>query len=159
MDKMAENRMRNSVKIIALDLEGTLISNAMSQIPRPGLHQFLEGCKAISDRVVMYTTVKEYLFRDIANLLVAEGVAPDWFRTIEYVRWEGKTKDLSFIPGNAEITDSVLVDDCHLYVHPGQEAQWIEIQQFHHPYSEDDAELEVVLKKLESRRRGRNDAA
>jgi hypothetical protein len=28
--------------ILALDLEGTLISNAISQIPRPGLHCFLE---------------------------------------------------------------------------------------------------------------------
>lgn len=27
--------------VLALDLEGTLISNAMSQIPRPGLHAFL----------------------------------------------------------------------------------------------------------------------
>jgi len=29
------------IKVITLDLEGTLISNAMSQIPRPGLFEFL----------------------------------------------------------------------------------------------------------------------
>ena len=31
-----------SIQVIALDLEGTLISNAHSQIPRPGLYRFLE---------------------------------------------------------------------------------------------------------------------
>lgn len=139
------------IKIIALDLEGTLISNAVSQVPRPGLHRFLDRCKAITDRVVMYTTVREDLFRDIANLLADEGVAPDWFRTIEYVRWEGKTKDLSLIPANTEIANSVLVDDYKPYVHPGQEEQWIPIKQFGHPYSKDDSELEVVLGQLKAR--------
>jgi hypothetical protein len=33
-----------TIKVIALDLEGTLISNARRQIPRPGLYQFLEAC-------------------------------------------------------------------------------------------------------------------
>lgn len=32
--------------ILALDLEGTLISNAISQIPRPGLKTFLEDMRA-----------------------------------------------------------------------------------------------------------------
>lgn len=30
---------------LALDLEGTLISNAVSQISRPGLYSFLEYCR------------------------------------------------------------------------------------------------------------------
>src|SRR5262245_4845907 len=30
------------LEVLALDLEGTLPSNAVSQIPRPGLHEFLE---------------------------------------------------------------------------------------------------------------------
>jgi hypothetical protein len=34
--------MEKRIKVLALDLEGTLISNAMSQIPRPGLYDFLE---------------------------------------------------------------------------------------------------------------------
>ena len=45
------------IKTIALDLEGTLISNAMSQIPRPGLFSFLEECRRLVERVVMFTTV------------------------------------------------------------------------------------------------------
>ena len=55
-------------KVIALDIEGTLISNAMSQFPRPRLHDFLVSCKEITDRVVIFTTVPEPLFREIANL-------------------------------------------------------------------------------------------
>ena len=135
------------LKVIALDLEGTLISNAMSQIPRPGLYEFLEGCKSITSRVVMYTTVNQDRFRKIANLLVEEGVAPDWFRSIEYISWEGKTKDLTLIPNN-ELESSVLVDDFHVYVHEGQESRWVEIKQFAHPYSENDKELELTLRVL-----------
>lgn len=30
--------------IIALDLEGTLISNAVTQFPRPGLRTFIDEC-------------------------------------------------------------------------------------------------------------------
>ncbi len=135
------------IKVIALDLEGTLISNAMSQIPRPGLFDFLEGCKAITDRVVIYTTVKEDRFRKIAELLVAEGMAPKWFDSIEYINWGGKTKDLGLIPDNI-VEASVLVDDFHIYVHKGQEKQWVEIKQFAHPYPEEDAEFNSVLKIL-----------
>ena len=119
----------------------------MSQIPRPGLFRFLEGCKAITERVVIFTTVKEDRFRKIANLLVEEKIVPEWFRAIEYIDWEGETKNLEFIPGN-EISSSVLVDDFHIYVHPGQEEQWIEIKQFDYPYPEADVELEVTLKIL-----------
>ena len=137
------------LKVIALDLEGTLISNAMSQIPRPGLYAFLEGCKSITDRVVMYTTVKEVIFRNIADLLVSEGTAPKWFSTIEYVNWKGKTKDLRLISNN-EMSSSVLVDDFHIYVHKGQECRWVEIAQFDHPYPDNDSELKVILCRLMS---------
>ncbi len=139
------------LKIIALDLEGTLISNAMSQIPRPGLYTFLVGCKAITPRVIMYTTVKEDQFRDIAKLLVEEGSVPGWFEQIEYVNWEGETKDLHQIPGNTNIGSSVLVDDYYEYVHEDQDALWLEIMQFAHPYPDSDSELDLTLNKLKAR--------
>src|SRR5690606_29950088 len=66
-------------KVLALDLEGTLISNAVSQIPRPGLFDFLTRCRDSFSRIVMFTTVSEKRFRDIAGLLVKEGFAPTWF--------------------------------------------------------------------------------
>lgn len=64
--------------VLALDLAGTLISNAVSQIPRPGLHEFLTQCAARFPRIVMFITVSEDLFRAIARLLVLENEAPAW---------------------------------------------------------------------------------
>lgn len=85
--------------ILALDLEGTLISNAMSQIPRPGLCEFLSTCRELFPRVVIFTTVKETRFREIARLLVEENLAPRWFAEIVYISRQGETKDFGFIPG------------------------------------------------------------
>ena len=111
----------NPPTTLALDLEGTLISNAMSQIPRPGLFEFLSSCHQLFPRVVIFTTVKEALFRSIACQLVEEGVAPEWFATIEYISWQGATKDLRCITG-AQVDKVLLVDDYEPYVHPGQAA-------------------------------------
>ena len=47
------------MKILALDLEGTLISNAMSQIVRPHLKFFLEEVNVKFDKIVIYTAVSE----------------------------------------------------------------------------------------------------
>jgi hypothetical protein len=135
--------------VLALDLEGTLISNAMSQIARPGLHAFLERCRELFPRTVMFTTVKEPRFRDIARLLVSDGLAPTWFADIEYVHWQGATKNLAFIPGG-DLATIVLVDDFEQYVHPGQEPQWLQIEEFAHPYSDTDTGLAAVLEKLEA---------
>ena len=136
------------MKVIALDLEGTLISNAMSQIARPGLHDFLEACRALCGRVVIFTTVKEDRFYEIATTLANEGFAPNWFKEIEYVKWSGPIKNLSFIK-NVDPTQAVLVDDFEGYVSIEQKAQWIGIEQFCHPYSDADDELKSVLQKLE----------
>src|SRR6056297_1074374 len=138
------------IKVIALDLEGTLITNAMSQIPRPGLKGFLELCYSITPRVVMFTTVKESKFRALAKGLVDEGYAPDWFSSMEYINWEGKTKNLSFIP-NCDFKSTVLVDDFHIYIEPGQEENWIEIKQFEHPYPKQDNELALIGKIIEGK--------
>ncbi|PXX44209.1 NIF family HAD-type phosphatase [Undibacterium pigrum] len=136
-------------KVLALDLEGTLISNAMSQIPRPGLFEFLERCAVLFPRLVMFTTVNEDKFRHIARLLVEEGKAPAWFAHIEYVNLQGDTKNLEFIP-DAIVEESILVDDFEIYVHPGQAAQWMQIEFFDYPYSEEDQGLFNMLAKLEA---------
>ncbi|MEZ8095521.1 NIF family HAD-type phosphatase [Photobacterium swingsii] len=136
------------VQVIALDLEGTLISNAISQIPRPHLYEFLDGCKSITERVVMFTTVKEDKFRQIAQLLVSEGVTPAWFESMEYIDWNSHKKDLSFIP-SCNIESAVLVDDVEAYVESGQEGQWLEIAQFSNPYPDSDVELLSMLRRLE----------
>lgn len=138
--------------VLALDLEGTLISNAVSQLARPGLHEFLTRCKELVPRVVVFTTVPDHRFREIAMLLVNEGQAPAWFAELEYVSWSGRTKDLAFIHG-AEVHEVLLVDDFEAYVHPGQEQQWLRVQHFDYPYSDADTGLAEVLKVLEQRLR------
>lgn len=136
--------------ILALDLEGTLISNSASQIPRPGLSQFLIHSREIFPRIVMYTTVSETRFRPIAELLVDEGLAPRWFAKIEYVRWTGTTKDLARIRG-ATVQQCLLVDDFEGYVHPGQSSQWIRVDCFEHPYELSDQGLSRVLLDIRQR--------
>lgn len=135
---------------LALDLEGTLISNAVSQIPRPGLLHFLEHCRRMFPRIVMFTTVNETRFRTIANVLIRERAAPAWFAQLEYMSWTSATKDLSLIC-NAAVEDCLLVDDFEAYVHPGQHAQWICVDSFSHPYDASDTELTLVLEKLRLR--------
>ncbi|OZI71687.1 NIF family HAD-type phosphatase [Bordetella genomosp. 12] len=142
--------MISSPSILALDLEGTLISNAASQIPRPGLLPFLERCRTLFPRIVMFTTVSESRFRAIASLLVAEDVAPAWFAQLEYVTWTGTTKNLEMI-SDAKVLQCLLVDDFEGYVHPGQTAQWIRVESFSHPYDASDIELTATLKAIEER--------
>jgi len=136
--------------VLALDLEGTLISNAMSQIPRPGLAEFLTRCAELFPRIVMFTTVKEDRFRKIARLLVDERVAPSWFAEMEYITWHGETKDLNFVPG-VHPQHVLLVDDFEKYVHPGQEAQWLQIEYFDYPYGSEDRGLAKMLGILAER--------
>jgi len=140
-------------RVLALDLEGTLISNAVSCFPRPGLHAFLEFCRRHFDRVVIYTAVGEERGRRILDALAAEGSAPAWVRDIEFVRWSGPYKDLGCIrdaaPGRA-----LLVDDLESYVHPDQCDRWIAIAQFAAPYPADDAELARVADVLRERLAG-----
>lgn len=132
--------------ILALDLEGTLISNAISQIPRPGLYQFLEAVQANFDQLMMFTTVPENRFRSIATLLVGEGNAPAWFAELHYIKWEGKTKDL--LQASPHLGEALLLDDHDPYVHPGQEHLWVPIPLFGSPYPPDDDGLSVALERL-----------
>lgn len=136
--------------VLALDLEATLISSAVSQFPRPGLFAFLERCHELFPRLAIFTTVREPVFRAIAQTLVAEGVAPQWFQDIEFIQWSGATKNLAFIP-NSSVHEALLVDDLASYVHPSQEAQWIPVEPFEPPFSDSDTGLAEVLRELESR--------
>ena len=135
--------------ILAMDLEGTLISNGVSQIPRPGLFPFLEDMRIQFDELVLFTTVPEPLARRICDLLVAEGVAPQWFAHLPYTHWNGPTKDLRFV--TPDVGKALLLDDHSPYVHPGQESQWVEIPLFGSPYAEDDAGLNLAKFRIDQR--------
>jgi hypothetical protein len=67
-DDMITQELKQQINnlTIALDLEGTLISNAVSQFPRPGLFTFLEYCHE-NFRLVIFTAVNEVRFRSIEH--------------------------------------------------------------------------------------------
>ena len=139
-----------NIEVLALDLEGTLISNAMSQISRPGLYEFLEFCGHAFPRVVAYTSVSEDRFRRISRTLVDAWAAPEWFSDVEYIVWDGKTKDLRRIPG-ADPARTAIVDDYGPYIHPAQRERWVKIWPFEAPYSDNDRELSRVRLILEGK--------
>lgn len=136
---------------LALDLEGTLISNAVSCFPRPGLRDFLIGVECQFDRLVVYTTVAPMHVRRLAKDLANEGLVPHWLADVEIVIWQGGIKDLRFIPG-ADIERTLLVDDIEAYIHPEQRSQWIKIEPFEPPYPSTDRELARVAAVLDARR-------
>jgi hypothetical protein len=141
------NKKNQKNVTIALDLEGTLISNAVSQFPRPRLLTFLEYCHQNFDRLVIFTAVNEVRFRSISRTLAEAGDVPAWFVDLEYINWHGTYKDLSFIP-QAKIDRSILIDDRIEYIHPDQKDRWIEIPGYDYPYSDDDRELDRIMEKL-----------
>jgi hypothetical protein len=49
----------------------------------------------------------------------------------------------------------LLVDDCSEYVHPGQEKNWLPIEQFAPPYGAEDRELLRLLTVLRGKADGR----
>ena len=48
-----------NIKVLALDLERTLISDAMNREPRPGLFSFLQFCVQHFERVILFTSVSK----------------------------------------------------------------------------------------------------
>src|SRR5262249_11683252 len=116
-----------SVKVLALDLERTLISNARNADPRPGLFDFLAFCQERFERVTLFTTVEEADARDVLEGLARSGhLPPGLLDRLEYVGWCGEHKDLGFVPGVAP-SEVLLVDDDGSWVRPDQRGQWISI--------------------------------
>jgi predicted protein tyrosine phosphatase len=137
-------------RILALDLEGTLISNAVSQFPRPGLYAFLEFCREHFDRLVLYTAVRDAVGEEIVRTLVAENAVPEWFLDVPFVSWDGHLKDLGNVP-DVRPCDCLLVDDNRDYVVDDQVAQWIPIAKYQSPYPDTDRELARVQQVIVER--------
>jgi len=116
-----------SVKVLALDLERTLIDDALSGRPRPGLRNFLTFCGERFGRVAIYTTVEEADAREALADLDRDGQLPPGLHDrLEFVGWSGEYKDLAFVP-DATLDEVVLVDDDAGWVRPDQRGQWIPI--------------------------------
>tara|TARA_B100000614_G_scaffold253750_1_gene268100 strand:- start:647 stop:1624 length:978 start_codon:yes stop_codon:yes gene_type:complete len=142
-------RSSGKIRVLALDLEHTLIDCEDSPFPRPGLYYFLEMIKPMFDRVVVYTAVREKTFRTIAERLVRRGEAPNWLRDVEYVKWPRQLKkDLSFIPG-VQRYQVIIVDDHGGYICPEDLFRWVKVSAYDPINDYIDRELSRVLGVLE----------
>jgi hypothetical protein len=113
--------------VLALDLERTLVSDANSADPRPGLAGFLAFCHEHFPRVVLFTTVEEPDAREAIDELVRHEIASNEFAArLEYVSWCGEYKDLAFVIGTVP-EEVMLVDDDAGWIRPDQRSQWIAI--------------------------------
>lgn len=125
-----------------------LISTAVSQWPRPGLHEFFDGLRDLGVRIALQTSVPEPRVRVILRMLAHEGRVPDWAAGLPCVPWRGRYKDvrdaLQVYP-DSDPARVLLVDDTPDVVAPGQQGQWIPIVSFQGPFGEDDGELARVL--------------
>jgi FMN phosphatase YigB (HAD superfamily) len=116
-----------AIRVLALDLERTLISDAGRAEPRPGLVAFLAFCHERFERVVLFTTVDEPDARAALDELVQRHGVPEAFvDQLEYVQWCGEHKGLEFVTG-AEPEEVILVDDDEGWIRPAERAQWIAI--------------------------------
>lgn len=116
-----------ALRVLALDLERTLVSDANRADPRPGLAEFLAFCHERFERVTLFTTVEESDARAVIESLIDRGFVPEVFAArLEYVSWCGEYKDLAFVTG-AEPEELVLVDDDAGWIRPNQRDRWIAI--------------------------------
>lgn len=136
--------------VLALGLEGTLISGNNGMLARPGLFRFLSCCRPLFQRMVIFTTVTEADFRQIAANLVEEGSAPSWFENLEYVHWSGSNKNLTSVPV-VEANYVLMADDHESHVPQGPQVQWIGVRRFEPLSGHDDAELDHALEVLARR--------
>lgn len=133
-------------KVLALDLERTLIDDSLSGRPRPGLRNFLTFCYERFERVAMFTTVEESDAREVMEALADRGyLPPELLDRLEYVGWSGEYKDLDFV-ANATPGEVILVDDDGGWVRPDQRSRWVSIAAWE---GGPDGELPRVMNLLE----------
>lgn len=137
---------QNHTMLLCLDLEGTLISNAVSQIPRPGLYTFLQSVSEVCD-LMLYTSVNSERVDAIRNLLIEEGVTPAWFADLCVIHPTDTIKPRA----RCARSEAMLLDDQAAVVAPGEESWWIPIAEYLPPYSDRDRELVKALATIEAR--------
>tara|TARA_R110002167_G_scaffold157391_2_gene352364 strand:- start:638 stop:1111 length:474 start_codon:yes stop_codon:yes gene_type:complete len=143
--------------VIALDLEGTLISNAISQFARPGLAEFLEFCRQRFQRIYVYTAVHDGRCHEVIYNLVVRDLAPAWLSDVQFIHWDRNLKNLNNIPDSSP-NECLIVDDNPDYIVEDQRSQWISIEQFEPPYLDTDRELYRIQQVIERRLCGESDS-
>jgi NLI interacting factor-like phosphatase len=137
------------IKVLALDLEGTLVSNAMSQMPRKGLFNFLTWCFNTFSRVELFTAVEPEEARQVLTNLVNLGDAPVQLTKMPIVPWTGRYKTLEAID-YATPEECLIVDDDEYWIRPEDRSNWIPIKCWETPYRSDD-ELQRVRIEIEKK--------
>ncbi len=136
------------IKLLALDLEGTLVDNALTANARPGLFDFLAFCEERFDRVALLTTVDEDTAREVFESLERHRQAPGVFvARVEYVDWNGEHKDLRFVR-NATPDEILFVDDDPGWIHPDQHGQWISIAAWNGGADNELVRVQAVLEQM-----------
>jgi len=109
-----------NVRVLALDLERTLISDALSARPRPGLFAFLDFCHRHFERIVLFTCVEQPDAWEVLDELARDGLMPvELLDRLEYVEWTGEYKDLAFIL-NSVPEEILFIDDDPQWIRPDQ---------------------------------------
>jgi hypothetical protein len=115
------------IRVLALDLERTLISDALGAEPRPGLFEFLIFCQARFERLALFTCVEEADARAVLGQLARSGHVPaEFLGRLEYVEWQGEHKDLRLI-ANSNLDEVLLIDDDPGWAHPDQREQYVAV--------------------------------
>lgn len=154
---------------LALDLEGSIISNAMSQIPRCHLLSFFRFCLSEFDHIVWFTAVRKSRALEVVKRLVSDGFLPPDALDVQYTDWpvnpeyQGEVdglftgqcyKDLSYVQEmfpEVPIEHIFIVDDDIQWISPQQRQQWVEVEMWETPYPEDDVLLHAASVLLEKK--------
>ena len=136
-----------------LDLEGTLITSAVSIIPRPGLYDFLEYCNNKFDEIVVMTAISLDRFKEVKNTLLNFQEVPQWFEYVQYINYSdkpesnyGEYKDLQCVP-NWKEKEIIIIDDMESYIRPEQKDRWIPITTY--DGRENDLEFDRIVKYMD----------
>ncbi len=142
-----------SIRVLALDLEGTLLTVTYNPVPRPGLREFLTYCCANFPRVALFTAADRVSAMEALQECLRCGAVPLAFmEKVEFVEWEGEYKDLRLV-SDCQPSEVLLVDDNASWIHPEQRDLWVPIAEFSSRNADGaDCELERVQSVLEARR-------
>lgn len=139
---------------LALDLEGTLVSNAVSLFARPGLHDFLDWTATRFEQRYLYTAVTKHRAEHSLEVLARHGDVPRSFSAVPVVELFGTWKDLRVI--DPELGHLLLLDD-QAVIEPTQLDRWVSIPSWDAPHAGDDGglagarqDLELAVARLEA---------